>query len=184
MLEFNFYPFPLIETTRLTLRALTMDDAPRLFELRKNADLMRFIDRPLHRALEDSKELIQKIEDGIKNNDMIAWGITYKNEPEMIGNISYHRIEKEHHRAEIGYMLHPEHWRKGIISEAMTVVLDYGFAVMKLHSIEANVNPDNIASSNLLKKHGFTREAYFKENYFFNEKFLDTEIYSLLASSH
>jgi ribosomal-protein-alanine N-acetyltransferase len=52
---------------------------------------------------------------------------------------------------------------------------------MKLHSVEANVNPGNIASASLLKKHGFVKEAYFKENYFFNGNFHDSEIYSLLA---
>ena len=115
---------------------------------------------------------------------MIAWGISFHETPEMIGNISFHRIEKENHRAEIGYMLHPKHWRQGIINEAMKAVLDYGFSVMNLHSIEANINPENVASSNLLKKRGFVKEAYYKENYFFDGKFIDTEIYSLLAKNH
>jgi ribosomal-protein-alanine N-acetyltransferase len=181
MLELNFHPFPVIETTRLILRAITIDDAPDLFSLRKNIDVLRYLDRAPHRTLNDSREMIQKITDGIKNNNMIEWIITLKGKKDMIGSISYHRIEKEHYRAEIGYMLQPEHWRKGIINEAMVAVLDYGFDVMKLHSIEANINPDNVASSNLLKKHGFVREAYFRENYFFNGNFIDTEIYSLLA---
>ncbi len=181
MLEFNFHPFPVIETERLTLRAIDMADAPNLFELRKDIDVMRYIDRPPHRTLDETKELIQKIGDGIKNNEAIAWAVCLKNEPTLIGTISYHRTEREHHRAEIGYMLHPKHWRKGLINEAMIAILNYGFKTMKLHSIEANVNPKNSASSNLLKKNGFVLEAYFKENYFFNGVFSDSEIYSLLA---
>jgi ribosomal-protein-alanine N-acetyltransferase len=55
---------------------------------------------------------------------------------------------------------------------------------MNLHSIEANINPENIASRKLLEKTGFVREAYFKENYFFNGKFIDSEIYSLLNKNH
>ena len=161
-----------------------MEDAAHLFEMRKNPDLMRFIDRPLHRTLDESIEMLQKIEDGIKNNNMIAWGIVLKNNPEMIGNISYHRIEKENHRAEIGYILHPDYWRQGIVHEAMKAVLDYGFSTMNLHSIEANINPDNVASSNLLKKNGFVKEAFFRENYYFDRKFIDTEIYSLLIKNH
>jgi ribosomal-protein-alanine N-acetyltransferase len=65
--------------------------------------------------------------------------------------------------------------------EAVSEVIKYGFTVMRLHSIEANVNPDNKASIKLLEKNCFAREAYFKENYFYNGKFLDTVIYSLLA---
>jgi ribosomal-protein-alanine N-acetyltransferase len=62
----------------------------------------------------------------------------------------------------------------------MTLVLKYGFEVLKLHSIEANVNPENIASIKLLEKNNFVREAYFRENYFYNGKFLDSAIYSLV----
>ena len=68
------------------------------------------------------------------------------------------------------------------MQEPITVVLEYGFNVMKLHSVEALVNPNNIASIRLLEKNGFIREAYFKENYFYNGRFLDTAVYSLLTS--
>lgn len=182
MLNLNFHPFPVIETERLTLRAITMEDASNLFELRRDSDVMRYLDREPHHTPDDSRALIQKIVDGIEKNDAIAWAIAFKNQPDLIGTISYHRIEKEHYRAEIGYMLHPKHWRKGLTNEAITKVLEFGFDTMKLHSVEANINPQNTASANLLKKHGFMREAYFKENYFFNGKFLDTEIYSLIRS--
>jgi ribosomal-protein-alanine N-acetyltransferase len=103
-----------------------------------------------------------------------------KNEFKLIGNIGIWRIEKEHHRAEIGYALHPSHQGKGIMQEALKAVLDYGFHMMKLHSMEANVNPDNAASIKLLERANFVREAYFKENYFFDGKYLDSAIYSLI----
>lgn len=59
-------------------------------------------------------------------------------------------------------------------------VARYGFEGIKLHSIEAHINHENVASGKVLEKAGFTREAYFKENYFFRDRFLDTAIYSLL----
>lgn len=52
---------------------------------------------------------------------------------------------------------------------------------MKLHSIGANVNPDNVPSIKLLERNKFIREAYFKENVFYNSRFIDTVIYSLLS---
>lgn len=64
--------------------------------------------------------------------------------------------------------------------EAIQTVIEFGFEKMKLHSIEANINPENIASKKLLEKAGFIKEAYFKENHFFNGKFIDTEVFSLL----
>jgi ribosomal-protein-alanine N-acetyltransferase len=89
-------------------------------------------------------------------------------------------IEKENHRAEIGYALHPAHQGQGLMQEAMTKVLDYGFTQLKLHSVEANVNPDNLTSIKLLEKNNFVREGYFKESFYYNGKYLDAAIYSLL----
>ena len=70
------------------------------------------------------------------------------------------------------------------MQEAFNKVLEFGFNSMNLHSIEANVNPENKASIKLLERNNFIREAYFRENYFFDGKFLDTAIYSLLAQDY
>ena len=66
------------------------------------------------------------------------------------------------------------------MQEALTEVLNFGFNILKLHSIEANVNPDNIASIKLLERNKFIREAFFKENIYYEGKFSDSVIYSLL----
>ena len=76
----------------------------------------------------------------------------------------------------------PEYWNRGLISEAIPKAIDYGFNQMKLHSIEANINPDHNLSRKILEKFKFKKEAYFKENFYYEGKFLDSEIYSLLKS--
>ncbi len=158
-----------------------MTDADEIFFLRSDKEVIRYIDRPPAKSLEEASGFIQKITELEKNNESVTWAITLKGNDKLIGTICYWNIRKEHYRAEIGYLLHPDFWGKGIMKEAMAEVIKYGFKVMNLHSIEANVNPDNKASIKLLEGYNFFREAYFKENYFFNGKFLDTAIYSLLA---
>ena len=182
LLDLSFQPFPVIETDRLILREVTLDDAEAFFQLRTNIDAMRFLDKYLPKKIEEIQELIGKIIEGIQKNESIGWAICMKGNPSLLGTIGYHRIYKEHYRAEIGYMLQPAYWNKGIMSEAITKILDFGFNNMKLHSIEAHINPNNDASKSILKKFKFIKEAYHKENYFFNGKFLDTEIYSLLRN--
>ncbi|MGZ3862881.1 MAG: GNAT family N-acetyltransferase [Bacteroidia bacterium] len=182
MLELNFNPFPILETERLILREITPEDAPAFFLCRSDKETMKFIGRPLHKTVTDTEALIKVIMERVNENIAINWAITLKEDSKFIGTISYHDIIKEHYRAEVGYMLLPAYWRKGIVSEALKAVLDFGFTNLKLHSIEAKINPHNTASANLLKKHKFVREAYFKEDFFFEGKFYDTEIYSLLSS--
>ncbi len=183
MLKLNFKPFPVLETNRLLLREVNKKDLTALFLLRSNKEAMKFIDRPLASNTDEIKAFIKLINKKTKDNETICWAITLKDKPEeLIGTISFHRIELEHYRAELGYMLMPDHWNKGLISEAIPKVIDHGFNKMKLHSIEANINPHNALSRKILEKFGFKKEAYFKENYFFNGKFIDTEILSLLKS--
>lgn len=181
MLEINFTPFPIIETERLVLREMITEDAKEVFDIRSNADAMRHINRPIARTIEDAHALIAKMNGMLKLNDGVQWGITLKNELRVVGMIGYHRIDKENHRAEIGYILHPVLWNKGIMSEAIKPVIAYAFNAMKLHSIEAKVDPVNKNSSGLLLKHKFVREGHFKEDTLINGVFCDTEVYSLLS---
>ncbi len=181
MLSINFNPFPLIETGRLTLRQVQQSDVNGIFFLRSDKNVLKYLDREPAATIEEAALWIQKINDLEKNNNAVTWAITLKPDLTLIGTICFWNITKEHYRAEIGYALNPDHQSKGIMQEAMTAVLDYGFKIMKLHSIEANVNPNNLSSIKLLERNNFIREGYFKENYFFNGKFSDSAIYSLIS---
>jgi ribosomal-protein-alanine N-acetyltransferase len=142
---------------------------------------MKYIDRERPQSQEEALAFIQRVNTTIDNNECIMWAITLNDKPgTMIGNIGFWRVISQHYRSEIGYMLHPDFWGKGIMKEALLAAADYGFNKMKLHSIEAHINPDNAASGKVLEKAGFIREAYFKEDTFFKGRFIDTAIYSLL----
>lgn len=180
MLEFNFNPFPVIETERLLLRRITNDDVNEVFELRSNPETMKFIPRPLVKDNEDALLHIAMIEEKIETNIGINWAITLKDNPKLLGIIGYYRMQPENYRAEIGYMLSPDFHGKGIIPEAVNALLKYGFENLKLHSIEAVIDPENYASEKVLQKCGFVKEAHLREAEFWEGKFLDKVIYSLL----
>ena len=180
MLTINFTPFPNLETERLLLRQVNESDVNEVFALRSNPETMKYIPRPLVKTIDDALEHIAMINAKIENNEGINWAITYKGSPKLIGILGHYRIKPEHHRAEIGYMLHKEHNGKGIITEAVQEVVKYGFNEMKLHSIEAIIDPENFGSEKVLQKCGFIKEAHFKENEFFEGRFIDSVIYSIL----
>lgn len=180
MLTINFSPFPTLYTNRLCLRRIVKEDAPTFFELRTNELAMKYIDRPRPASIDDTKAFIQKIDTNIMENQSIMWGITTLENNTLIGTIGYHKIDPKNYRAEVGYMLSPQYWKSGFMSECLTTILPFGFNRLNFHSIEADINPENNASRQLLKKLGFKQEAYFKESYYFNGLFLDKEIYSLL----
>jgi ribosomal-protein-alanine N-acetyltransferase len=181
MLDINFMPFPNLKTDRLLLRQVNAEDAEAILALRSNAEVMQYIPRPFLKNKDEALDLIAMFDDKIENGIGINWGITFLDEPEkLLGIIGYYRIKPEHYRAEVGYMLFPEYKGKGIVSEALGKVVEYGFKEMKLHSIEAILDPENRASEMVLQKNGFVKEAHLIENEFYEGRFLDSMIYSLL----
>jgi [ribosomal protein S5]-alanine N-acetyltransferase len=185
MLTISFQPFPLLNSPRLLLREINMLDSAALYYLRSNAELMRYVHRPLFKHLDEVTPFLQIITQRHQANEDIMWAICLRENPEaLIGTIGFWRMEKEHHRAEIGYMLSDKHQNKGIMKEALQTILAYGFNVMKLNTAEAQVNPDNESSWHLLEKVGFIREAFFKENFLWQETFHDTFVYSMSAKEY
>ena len=182
MLSLKFDPFPSLSTVRLNLRRISDKDEEEVFFLRSDKEMLQFLDRDPAQSIDEARQWICTINEGIDDNQYIAWAITLKHDPKLIGTITFWNVQKEHYRAEIGYALHSRFQGQGLMQEAMMAVLDYGFNTMKLHSVEANVNPNNTRSIQLLERNGFVREAYHRENYYHNGHFLDSAIYSLINS--
>lgn len=180
MPNFSFLPFQNLESARLLLRQITPEDVNEIFALRSNAETMKFIPRPLCKTNEEALEHIKILQDKLEKNEGINWAITLKGNPKLIGIIGHYRIRWEHFRSEIGYMLLPEYHGKGITTEAIKLMIGYGFTQMNMHSLEGIIDPANTASAKVLEKNGFVKEAHFKENEFYDGKFLDAVIYSLV----
>ncbi|OSZ79052.1 alanine acetyltransferase [Chitinophagaceae bacterium IBVUCB1] len=180
MLNINFNPFPVLETERLILRNVAHTDVQQMFEIRSNATTMQYIPRPLAKTIDDALGVINMMRGFTERNERINWAITEKGKDILMGVIGYPNIRPESHRGEVGYVMHHNYLRKGYASEALQAALDYGFDVMKLHSIEAIIQPPNTASVNLIEKAGFVREAYFKDYTYHNGQYLDQLVYSLI----
>lgn len=180
MLTINLNPLPEFSSERLLLRKMTEADSDDVFTLRAEESVSRYIARTPYTTKEEADAFIAKINASINNNETGYWAICLKEKPaSLIGTMCLWHIDAGNYRAEIGYELHPTYQRQGIMQEALPLLLNHAFTVMKFHTLEAVVNPGNIASIKLLEKKGFVREAYFKENFYYNNRFTDTAIYTL-----
>lgn len=180
MLQLNFSPFPILESERLHFRRLTDADAPEIFALRSNPETMKFIPRPLATNIEDALVHIKIINEKIDENQDINWAVTEKGSDKCIGLMGFYRTQPENFRTELGYMILPEHWGKGYVTEAVKTLLNFAFNNLNFHSIEAVIDSRHKASENVLIKNGFRKEAHFKEDFFYNNEFTDTVKYGIL----
>jgi len=175
-----FSSFPYLTSSRLVYRNITPDDSESLYIIRTNEVVMRYMDTHAMKSLSEAEKLVKSIRESFKSGTGINWGIEEKSSKTLLGYFGFWRIEENHCRGEVGYALHPDSWGKGYMQEAMKTLVRFGFKHLNLHSIEANVNPENINSMKLLEKIGFKKEAFFRENFLFNGEFKDSIIYSLL----
>jgi ribosomal-protein-alanine N-acetyltransferase len=182
MLSIQFTPFPALHTPRLVLRQLTEEDAVAMQFFRSDTGFLRYIPRTPESALAQAQQHIQFLDELLGRNEAITWGLSLPGQPLLLGTICLWNLQPAHYRAEIGYGLHPAYSRQGLMGEALAAVVHFGFETLKLHSIEAQLNPENAASIRLLEKHHFRREGYFRENLYFQGQFLDTVVYTLLRS--
>ncbi len=173
--------FPTLSTERLILRELTLNDVEDHFTLFSDPQIAEAHGQRPFQKIADSEWFINYYTDAFARKEAIRWGFVLKGETAVIGTCGFHTLSKRHHRAEIGYELHPTYWRQGIASEAIKAILRFGFQEMGLHRIEANVDPNNNASASLLRKLGFKEEGYLRERFYDNGRFVDDWYFSLLV---
>lgn len=114
----------------------------------------------------DALQFILTIQERTKNNQTFYWGISLKDQPNLIGTICLWNFSEDRKKAEIGYELLPEYQRKGIMSEALKAVLDFAFNELHLQEIVAMTHKLNENSKELLLKQGFVLEEGRKDEGF------------------
>jgi [ribosomal protein S5]-alanine N-acetyltransferase len=181
MLAIQLKPFPELYTERLRLRRLTESDVDVMYAMRSHEAVMQYMDMRKTETYAEAKTKLEEMNADIDSNIGITWCISLLNHNDMIGYVSIWRIDPAHFRGEVGYALSPHFWGKGIASEALEAVVKFGFSQLHLHSLEAIINPNNNGSASVLEKQGFVKEGHFKENYYFDGKFLDSVVYSKLS---
>lgn len=177
-----FAAFPEIETDHLILREIMPEDTDAIYAIFSDDEVTRYYDLVTMRRRKEAEELIDFFDQRFESESMIRWGITRKADDVVIGTCGYVLLHK--HRGEIGYDLRRSEWRKGIMSEAIDAIVDFGFHEMGLQRVEALVMPENVASARLLRKLGFTEEGTLRDYDHFKSAFHDMRCFSLLKQEY
>ena len=173
-MEFNFTPFPVLETERLTLRQLNLNDAKAIFGLRTNKEVNTYITRNPMNNLSEARAFIDGISNTIEENTGVLWVLEAKNNSELLGTIGLRNFNVAENYAEIGYDMHPNYQERGYMSEAFEAVLVYAKENMELTTVEAFTHHNNNASIALIEKYDFALQPDRKD-----EGFDDNRIYKL-----
>jgi len=176
----TFKNVPALETERLVLREIAPTDAEDLFRIYSDEETMQYWSCRPYTSVDQAGDLIENITKQVQDGTGIHWAISLRGDGRLIGKCGYNEWRKAHRRGDISYIVAREQWGKGVASEALCAVLNYGFGQMNLHSIEAGVTPGNDSSTRMLERLGFRLEGHLRESFLVEDVFVDSLIYSLL----
>lgn len=163
MADTRFTFFPDLNTERLTLRQLSVNDRQDIFALRSDPEINRYLDRQSDKTIEDSLNFINKVTDNIKGRNSVYWVITLKGTGVLVGTVCLFNFSQEKKSGEIGYELMTRFQGQGIMKEALGLVIDYAFQTLKFQYIVAYTHHENLRSGKLLAKLSFAQSSEVDE---------------------
>jgi len=182
-LNHAFETFPTLDTKRLILRRIYPADAGALFAVLRDEQVTEYYDDDAFTEVSQASDQIEAWERAYQNRSAVRWGITQKDGGQLIGTCGYYGFHSWYLRAAIGYELSREYWRQGIMTEAVSALIEYGIDELGLNRIQALVMPGNTASIRLLEKLGFQNEGLLKEYEKWGSKGLvDLDMFALLRA--
>lgn len=176
-------PFPQLTTERLELCEITRDHAAWYLEHFSIPEIAAGQGFPPPKDIEAAKEELEQYIVGLfESGQGYRWGIRLKGQKDIIGSVGFYAWDKEAEKAKMGYDLRPAYWRKGIMTEALSRAIRFGFDEMKLNRIEVTAMETNPASIALVESVGFVKEGVLREWSRYNGKLIDEHVFSLLRS--
>lgn len=182
-LPIHLHTFPTLETERLLLRQLAASDAQDSFLFLSDEETIRYYDPAPMTQLEQAEKSIERHRRRFAEQEALRWGITLKGENRVIGNGGY-AWEAENHLAVLSYILSKPYWNQGIMTEALTAMIRFGFEHLHVHRMEAIVAAPNLASLRLLEKLGFQEEGRLRDRQYVNHQFVDERMFALINPNH
>lgn len=173
--QFYVKAFPTLRVnSQFYLREQTLEDTEIFYQYYTDPEVHKYILAQNPQSLSEAADEIHYCRNLFYRRNGIYWTLARQDTNEMIGAVGYH-INNYHHRAEIHYDLARNYWRQGIMTQALQIIVDFGFENMELQRIEAQTLAGNIGSIGVLKKLGFIHEATLHNYRFFNNHFHDIE---------
>lgn len=177
MIDFSPLVLP---TARLVLRPLVPADAPAVYAMHADPVTLRYWSTPPWDDPALADELIVRDLAAMAAGDYIRLGLERQSDNRLIGLCTLFAFYLPSRRCEIGYILQRDCWGQGYMHEALLALLDYGFGVLDLNRVEADIDPRNAGSQRTLDRLGFQREGLLRERWIVSGETSDTALHGLL----
>lgn len=180
-----FKALPIFETERLKIRLFNEKDVEDLYEYCSDDEVTKYLKIDTYTQRQQAIDRINYcIEATKKIEKTVLWAIEYKDNGKMIGSIDYRNWDEQNKVGEIGYVLNKKYWNRGIMTEALSEVIKFGFEKMKLNRVELYCDERNIASAKVMEKNGLKYEGTLRQKIFQKGEFVNIRYYSILKEEY
>ena len=176
-----FIKIPTLETNRLILRKILVGDCADVYEYSSRPETSRYLLWNAHENPKYTKKYLSYLQTAYRNEEFFDFGLVDKESGKMIGTCGFTDFDMDNKSAEIGYVLNPDFWGKGLAREAIMRVMAFGFAELRLHRITAKIMTGNSASKRVAEKCGMRHESTHVESMRIKGNYETIEEYAILA---
>ena len=171
-----------LASQRLHLRPLKAADAPAVYAMYADPLTMRYWSTPPWTEARQADELIARNLAAMAAGDLLCLGLELAGNGRLIGLCTLFAFHLPSRRCETGYMLQRDCWGQGLMHEALGTLLNFGFSVLDLNRVEADIDPRNTGSRRTLQRLGFIEEGRLRQRWIVDGEVSDSALYGLLRS--
>jgi ribosomal-protein-alanine N-acetyltransferase len=179
-----FNIFPELESERVIYREVTPEDVEDIFKIYSDPEVAKYDWYKPIATKDDAFSIINRYGKEFQNKEELTWGVARKYDNKIIGYCCLGSFNDESRRSEIGYGFNRDEWNKGYATEAIKVLVKFGFDIMNFNRIEATVTLGNDASVKALKKANFLQEGIVRERTIMKGKFEDDVILAIIRKDY
>ncbi|MGV8983157.1 GNAT family N-acetyltransferase [Clostridium sp.] len=179
-----FNIFPELESERLKYRQISSADVEDIFKIYSDPEVAKYDWYKPIDTKDDALAIINRYGKEFQNKEELTWGVARKYDNKIIGYCCLGSFNDDSRRSEIGYGFNRDEWNKGYATEAIKVLVKFGFDIMNFNRIEATVTLGNDASVKALKKANFLQEGIVRERSIMKGKFEDDVILAIIRKDY
>ncbi len=171
---------PVLSSQRILLRKLTRADAEDLYDYARREEVSRYLLWSPHPSLRYTKRYLSTVSRQYKNGLFYDFAVVLKSENRMIGTCGFTSCHEESAVGEVGYVLSPDYRGQGLATEAVLLLLRWGFCNLGMNRIEARYIVGNDASLALMERCGMRREGICRQLMFVKGTYRDIGVCAIL----
>lgn len=166
------------------MRKIAKTDAQDMYAYACDPEVTRHLLWQPHESLSYTKRYLDEVMRQYKAHSFFDFAIVCKEDGRMIGTCGFTRLDPFNHSAEIGYVLSPAYWGRGIASEAVEMILRFAFCNLGVHRVEARYMPGNTASRRVMEKKGMVFEGVERDAIYVKGAYQDVGKCAILRSDY